>query len=66
MTCKDCIHYDVCLMERDGCADRLTADGLFKVAEVDCTYFRPEKKSDQNLFERKDKDGIRTSTAIHI
>lgn len=40
MVCKDCLHYDVCLLERDDNKDKLTADGLFKKAEEDCAYFK--------------------------
>lgn len=47
MTCKDCIHYDVCLIERMDVDDKETADGLFVQAEHDCAYF-----VDRNLFVR--------------
>ena len=43
-TCKDCIHYDVCLLERDNNKDKLTADGLFKKAEEDCAYFKDKSR----------------------
>ena len=43
-TCKDCIHYDVCLLERDNSKDKLTADGLFKKAEEDCAYFKDKSR----------------------
>lgn len=73
-TCKDCIHYDVCLLERDNSKDKLTADGLFKKAEEDCAYFKdksrivelPCKVGDTVYEIRPDRGFIQEYTVITI
>ena len=73
-TCKDCIHYDVCLLERDNNKDKLTADGLFKKAEEDCAYFKdksrivelPCKVGDTVYEIRPDRGFIQEYTVITI
>ena len=73
-TCKDCIHYDVCLLERDNSKDKLTADGLFKKAEEDCAYFKdksrivelPCKVGDTVYEIRPDRGFVQEYTVITI